>query len=103
MGLKINYIIVLDNKEQYIVLKEAMYYGKKYFLAMELNEQREVISSKIAILEEHVSGLDTYVSKVVDGDLITVLTRMFKAQMRSLEKNWIIVHFFDIIIRHIGR
>lgn len=81
MGLKINYIIVLDNKEQYIVLKEAMYYGKKYFLAMELNEQREVISSKIAILEEHVSGLDTYVSKVVDGDLITVLTRMFKAQM----------------------
>ena len=43
MGLKINYIIVLDNKEQYIVLKEAMYYGKKYFLAMELNEQREVI------------------------------------------------------------
>ena len=80
MGLKINYIIVLDNKEQYIVLKEAMYYGKKYFLAMELNEQREVIS-KIAILEEHVSGLDTYVSKVVDGDLITVLTRMFKAQM----------------------
>ena len=51
MGLKINYIIVLDNKEQYIVLKEAMYYGKKYFLAMGLNEQREVISSKIAILE----------------------------------------------------
>ena len=58
-----------------------MYYGKKYFLARGLNEQREVISSKIAILEEHVSGLDTYVSKVVDGDLITVLTRMFKAQM----------------------
>ena len=81
MGLKINYIIVLENKEQYIVLKEAMYYGKKYFLAMGLDKNREVIPSKVVILEEHVSGFDTYVSKVVDKDLITVLTRMFKAQM----------------------
>lgn len=81
MGLKINYIIVLENKEQYIVLKEAMYYGKKYFLAMGLDENRNAISTKIVILAEHVSGFDIYVSKVVDGDLITVLTRMFKAQM----------------------
>lgn len=81
MGLKINMIVVLENGEQYIILKEAMYYGKKYFLAMGLDENREVISSKVVILEEHVSGFDTYVSKVVDGDLITVLTRMFKAQM----------------------
>ena len=81
MGLKVNYIIVLENKEQYIVLKEAMYYGKKYFLAMGLDENREVILSKVVILEEHVSGFDTYVSKVVDGELITVLTRMFKAQV----------------------
>ena len=32
-------------------------------------------------LEEYVSGLETYVSKVVDSELITVLTRMFKAQL----------------------
>ena len=81
MGLKINYIIVLENKEQYIVLKEAMVYGKKYFLTMGLDEKREVIPTKVVILEEHVSGFDTYVSKVVDENLITVLTRMFKAQM----------------------
>ena len=81
MGLKINTIIVLENSEQYIVLKEAMVHGKKYFLAMGLDENREVISSKVVILEEHVSGFDTYVSKVVDGELIPVLTRMFKAQM----------------------
>ena len=81
MGLKINMIVVLENGEQYIILKEAMYYGKKYFLAMGLDENREVISSKVVILEEHVSGFDTYVSKVVDGNLITVLARMFKAQM----------------------
>ena len=81
MGLKINYIIILENQEQYIVLKEAMVYGKKYFLAMGLDQNREVILNKVVILEEHVSGYDTYVSKVVDKELIAVLTRMFKAQM----------------------
>ena len=81
MGLKINYIIILENQEQYIVLKEAMVYGKKYFLAMGLDQNREVILNKVVILEEHVSGFDTYVSKVVDKELIAVLTRMFKAQM----------------------
>lgn len=81
MGLKINHIIVLENKEQYIVLNEAMYYGKKYFLAMGLNEKREVVPNNVVILEEYVSGFDTYVSKVIDSELITILTRMFKAQL----------------------
>jgi len=83
MGLKINHIIVLENKEEYIVLNEAMYYGKKYFLAMGLDKRRQVVSSKVVILEEYVSGFDTYVSKVVDSELIVVLTRMFKAQAQT--------------------
>ena len=83
MGLKINNIIVLENKEQYIVLNEAMYYGKKYYLAMGINEKREVITSNVVILDEYISGFDTYVSKVTDNELITILTRMFKAQVKS--------------------
>ena len=83
MGLKINNIIVLENKEEYIVLNEAMYYGKKYFLAMGLNEKREAVSNNVVILEEYISGFDTYVSKVVDSELIAILTRMFKAQVKT--------------------
>ncbi len=83
MGLKINHIIVLENKEEYIVLNEAMYYGKKYFLAMGLNEKREVNSKKVVILEEFIDGVDTYVTKVIDNELIAVLTRMFKAQVET--------------------
>jgi len=83
MGLKINHIIVLENNEEYIVLNEAMYYGKKYFLAMGLNEKREAIATKVIIFLEYVSGFDTYVSKVVDSELITILTRMFKAQVKT--------------------
>lgn len=82
MGLKINHIIVLENKEEYIVLNETMYNGKKYFLSMGLNKRRQVVSSKVVILEEYVSGFDTYVSKVIDSELITILTRMFKAQTK---------------------
>ena len=40
MGLKINHIIVLENKEEYIILNETMYNGKKYFLSMGLNKKR---------------------------------------------------------------
>lgn len=83
MGLKTNHIIVLENKDEYIVLNETMYYGKKYFLAMGLNAKREVISNKVVILEEYISGFDTYVSLVLDSELIAVLTRLFKAQVET--------------------
>lgn len=82
MGLKINHIIVLENKEEYIILNETMYNGKKYFLSMGLSKKREVISSKVVILEEYISGFDVFVSKVIDNELITILTRMFKAQTK---------------------
>lgn len=81
MGLKINHIIVLENNERYIVLKEAMMYGKKYFLAMGLDAEQKVIADNVVILEEYVSGFDTFVTKVVDNELIVVLTRIFKAQL----------------------
>jgi len=81
MGIKINHIIVLENKEEYIVIKETMYLGKKYFLAMELDSNREVKVGSAQILEEYVSGVETFVSKVIDTELLTVLTRIFKAQL----------------------
>ena len=80
MGLRINCIIVLENNEEYIVLNEAMYYGKKYFLAMGLDANRTPIPANVVIFEEYVSGFDTYVTKVVDTEILAVLTRMFKAQ-----------------------
>ena len=80
MGLKPNCIIILENKEEYIVLNETMYLGKKYFLAMGLAPNRVVDNTNIVILEEYVSGVETYVTKVVDSEIMKVLTRMFKAQ-----------------------
>ena len=46
-----------------------------------INRQRNLSIQLRDIFEEHVSGYDTYVSKVAQKELITVLTRMFKAQI----------------------
>ena len=80
MGLNTNTIIVLENRERYIILNQTMYTGKKYFLAMGIDENKELITSKVVILEEIVSGLDLYVEKVTDQETIKTLTRLFKAQ-----------------------
>lgn len=80
MGLSTNTIIVLENSERYIILNQTMYTGKKYFLAMGIDENKELITSKVVILEEIVSGLDLFVEKVTDQETIKILTRLFKAQ-----------------------
>lgn len=80
MGLNTNTIVVLDNQERYIILNQTMYLGKKYFLSMGIDENKELITSKVVIFEEIVNGLDLYVEKVTDQEIIKTLTRLFKAQ-----------------------
>lgn len=81
MGLKINTIISLENDEQYVVLNETIYGGIKYFLVMGVDENKDVIPSNVAIIEEIIEGQDVYVDKVTDPELIVILTRILKAQM----------------------
>lgn len=83
MGLKLNHIITLENNENFIVLNETMYKDKKYFLTMKINEKREVIANSIAILEEYISGFETYVIKVEDQKLIVSLTEIFRGQVKT--------------------
>ncbi len=81
MGLKVNTIISLANAEQYVILSEALYNEKKYFLVMGVNADKDVIPNKVAIIEELVEGEETYINKVTDPDLIVVLTRLLKNQL----------------------
>lgn len=81
MGLEINTIITLENQEKYVVLNETMYQGKKYFLAMGIDEKKEPISSDVAILEEDLEGLDIYVKKVTDAEMLVQLASLLKNQM----------------------
>ncbi len=75
MGLELNTIITLENQEKYHVLKEIMYEGKKYFLVKFIEESNENV-----ILEEELEGLDIYVKKVINIELLEKLNLLFETQ-----------------------
>lgn len=81
MGLKINTIITLENKEKYVVLNETTYENNKYFMVMGIDEQKQIIASKVAIFKEVVENNNTYIVKVKDNDLISKLTKILKEQI----------------------
>lgn len=80
-GLKINTIISLENNEKYVVLNETMYGGVKYFLVMGVNDNKDIIPSNVAIVEEIIDGQDIYVDRVRDPELIVILTRILKSKI----------------------
>lgn len=79
--IKVNTIITLETMEQYVVLSEAMYEGGKYFLMMGIDENKELISSKVAIMQEDIDNDITYVSKITDPVLMSILTKLLKEQI----------------------
>ena len=81
MGLKINTIITLENKEKYVVLNETTYENNKYFMVMGIDEQKQIIASKVAIFKEVVENNNTYIVKVKDNGLISKLTKILKEQI----------------------
>ena len=81
MKIQINSIITLSNEEQYMVLNEANYENNRYFLVMGIDQNKEIISSKVAIFKEEIDQKDVYVSKVEDSKLIIELTKLLKSQL----------------------
>ena len=81
MGLRTNTIVTLANKEKYVLLNETMYGGIKYFLAMGVDENKDIIPNKVKILEEIIRGNEVFVKAVNDPDMIVILTRILKSQM----------------------
>ena len=81
MSLRTNTIISLENNEKYVVLNETMYGGVKYFLVMGVDENKDIIPTNVAIVEDIIDGQDTYVDRVKDPELIIILTRILKSQL----------------------
>ena len=81
MNLSVNTIITLENAEKYVVLNETVYDGKKYFMVMGVDENKEIIPTKAAIFEEIIENNESYIAKVDDPELISKLTKILKDQM----------------------
>lgn len=82
MEIQSNTIITLSNNERYMVLNETKYEGNRYFLVMGIDENKEMIQSKVAILKEVIENKETYVEKVEDSSLIIELTNQLKSQLQ---------------------
>ena len=86
MGLKINTIIHLEDEEKYVLLSKTEYEGSRYFLAMGVDDEKEVIPQKVAILEEQTEYGDggeeeIYVDRVTDPELVVLLTGILKKNL----------------------
>ena len=51
MQIKINTIITLENQMRYVVLNETEYMSHHYFLVMEIDQNKDVVPTNVAILE----------------------------------------------------
>ena len=52
MGNLINNILTLGNKEKYMVLNQAVYQNKNYYLVVQVSENEEEVLGKFKFLEE---------------------------------------------------
>lgn len=81
MGLTINTIITLENNEKFVVLNETFYEGSKYFMVMGIDENKEIIPSKVSIFKEVVEGIETFIVKITEPELISKLTDILREQI----------------------
>ncbi len=81
MGLEINTIITLEDNKKYLVLNETIYEGKKYFLTASITEDNKNSNEEVAVFQEELEGLDIYVRKVIDQNLMLKLKDLLKNQM----------------------
>ena len=81
MKLEINTIITVENGEKYVVLNETTYEGNKYFMVMGIDENKQIIPTKVAIFKEVIEGIDIYVVKVKDQKLMAKLTDILREQI----------------------
>ena len=81
MKLEINTIISLENGEKYVVLNETTYEDNKYFMVMGIDEDKQIIPTKVAIFKEVVEGIDIYIVKVKDQKLMAKLTEILREQI----------------------
>ena len=81
MKLEINTIITLENGEKYVVLNETTYEDNKYFMVMGIDEEKQIIPTKVAIFKEVVEGIDIYIVQVKDQKLMAKLTEILREQI----------------------
>ena len=80
MGNLINNILTLGNKEKYMVLNQAVYQNKNYYLVVQVSENEEEVLGKFKFLEETEVDGEKDVAVVKDEKIIELLAKYLKPQ-----------------------
>lgn len=73
----INSIITLDNNEKFIVLNQALYQNKNYFLVSKVDDNEEELLDEFRLLEETEIDGEKALQLVKDEKIINLLTKYF--------------------------
>lgn len=76
----INSIITLDNNEKYIIINQAIYQNKNYFLVAKVTDDEEDVLDEFKLLEEVEIDGERNVTIVTDEKTIGLLAKYFKPQ-----------------------
>ena len=76
----INNILTLGNKEKYMVLNQAVYQNKNYYLVVQVSENEEEVLGKLKFLEETEVDGEKAVAVVKDEKIIELLAKYLKPQ-----------------------
>ncbi len=72
---RINQIMELANKEKYLVLKQAVYKEKNYYVALQVTADEENITDNIVVFEQvNINGQES-VQKVSDPSIVTLVCK----------------------------
>ena len=80
MGNLINNILTLGNKEKYMVLNQAVYQNKNYYLVVQVSENEEEVLGEFKFLEETEVDGEKAVAVVKDEKIIELLAKYLKPQ-----------------------
>lgn len=79
--LKVNTIIKLINNDSYVILNEVLVEEEKYFLVMGVDDNKDVIPSKVLIIKEVNTNNKTYIKIIEDQETIIKVTKKLKEEM----------------------
>ena len=77
MENRINTILELDNNEKYVVLNQAIYQDRNYYLVVKLSDDGKDVTGEIKICEEVMENDVLAIRLVRDGKLLQLLAKYF--------------------------
>jgi len=74
----INNILTFEEDEKYIVINQALYQNKNYFLVAKVTPDEEEVTDEFKLLEETEMIGEKALQIVTDQKIIDLLTKYFK-------------------------